>query len=104
MNDIKATLVIIGIAAVLTIATTTIRVQSALALVGPSCAECGASSLAPGTKAKSSGDAQQFAPGQQAKHIDPIQCHNAARICQAKDFAPGQEGLRAGIIGPELKK
>ena len=96
MNNIKATLIIIGIAAVLTIATT-IRVQPALALVGPSCAECGASSLAPGTEAKSPGNAQNFAPGQEAKI--PIFC----QAC-AKDFAPGQEGLKAGIIGPDLKK
>ena len=96
MNNIKAILVIIGIAAVLTIATTTIRVQSALALAVP-CANCGASSLAPGTEAKSPGDAQNFAPGQEAKI--PIFC----QAC-AKDFAPGQEGLKAGIIGPELKK
>jgi hypothetical protein len=96
MNNIKATLVIIGIAAVLTIATTTIRVQSALAL-GVPCSNCGASSLAPGTEAKSPGDAQNFAPGQEAK---------IGVFCQAcaKDFAPGQEGLKAGIIGPELKK
>ena len=96
MNNIKATLVIIGIAAVLTIATTTIRVQSVLAFV-PTCANCGASSLAPGTEAKSPGDAQNFAPGQEAKI--PIFCQGCA-----KDFAPGQEGLKAGIIGPELKK
>ena len=103
MNNTKATLVIIGIAAVLTIATTTIRVQSAKAF-GIPCSNCGASSLAPGTKAKSPGDAQQFAPGQQAKHISFRTCHDANRICQAKDFAPGQEGLKAGIIGPDLKK
>jgi hypothetical protein len=41
------------------------------------CQECAAPS-APGTEAKSPGDAQ--------------------------NFAPGQEGLKAGIIGPELKK
>ena len=96
MNNAETVLAIIGIAAVLTIATTT-RVQSVLALFPPPCSGCGASSLAPGTEAKSPGDAQNFAPGQEAKI--PIFC----QAC-AKDFAPGQEGLKAGIIGPELKK
>lgn len=97
MNNAETILAIIGIAAVLTIATTTtIRVQSAKAF-GIPCSNCGASSLAPGTEAKSPGDAQNFAPGQEAKI--PIFC----QAC-AKDFAPGQEGLKAGIIGPDLKK
>ncbi len=60
------------------------------------CQECAAPS-APGNEAVSPGDAQNFAPGQEAKI--PIFC----QAC-AKDFAPGQEGLKAGIIGPELKK
>jgi predicted Zn-ribbon and HTH transcriptional regulator len=102
MNNTKATLVIIGIAAVLTFATTTIRVQSALAFVPPSCHGCGASNLAPGQEAKLfplKDTPKDFAPGQEAKIIPPT-CIE----CGAKDFAPGQEGLKAGIIGPELKK
>jgi hypothetical protein len=78
--------------------TTIMTVKPVLALTGPSCSECGASSLSPGTEAKSPGDAKNLAPGQEAQ-LHGIPCPNCA-----KDFAPGQEGLNAGIIGPELKK
>ena len=77
--------------------TTILTVKPVLALAPPSCIGCGASSLSPGTYAKSPGDAKNIAPGQEAKI--PIFCQNCA-----KDSAPGQEGLNAGIIGPDLKK
>ena len=79
------------------IVTTIMSVKPVLALAPPSCSGCGASSLSPGTDAKSPGDAKNIAPGQEAKI--PIFCQNCA-----KDSAPGQEGLTAGIIGPDLKK
>ena len=78
------------------VVTTLVTVKPVLAFPIP-CQECGASSLSPGTEAKSPGDAKNIAPGQEAKI--PIFCQNCA-----KDSAPGQEGLKAGIIGPELKK
>src|SRR5215218_1607453 len=70
-------------------------VQPAYALIVPTCQNCGASELAPGEEGtKFPGDAQNFAPGQEAKIGVP--CNECA-----KDFAPGQEGLKEGIIGPE---
>jgi len=45
-----------------------------------------AKDFAPGTEAKSPGDASNIAPGQEAKIPVPF-CTN----CDAKDFAPGQE-------------
>jgi hypothetical protein len=80
------------------VVTTIMTVKPVLALAPPTCQNCGASSLSPGTEAKSPGDAKNFAPGQEAK-IPVPSCHNCA-----KDFAPGQEGPNAGIIGPGLKK
>jgi hypothetical protein len=53
--------------------------------------ECGASSLAPGSEAKSPGDAKNLAPGQQAEQ--PPTANTA-----------GKEALKAGIIGPSGKK
>jgi hypothetical protein len=55
------------------------------------------SSLSPGTEAKS-GDAKTIAPGQEAQ-LGHVTCQGCA-----KEFSPGQEGLSAGIIRPELKK
>ena len=73
-------------------------VQPAYAIAPQPCFACGASELAPGEEGtKFPGDAQNFAPGQEAK--GPVFCINCA-----KDFSPGQEGLETGIIGPDLKK
>jgi hypothetical protein len=55
---------------------------NALLLIGLK-AHC-AKDFAPGTEAKSPGDAQNLAPGQEAK--GPVPCVECA-----KDFAPGQE-------------
>ncbi|SRR6266487_4434803 len=77
--------------------TTIMSVKPVLAIV-VFCHNCGASSLSPGTEAKSPGDAKNVAPGQEAQFPVPF-CNGCA-----KDFSPGQEGLNAGIIGPELKK
>jgi hypothetical protein len=65
------------------------------------CIGCGASELAPGEEPKRPGwdpnDAPEDAPGQEAQILGPhcVGC--------AKDFAPGQEGLDLGIIGPPKK-
>jgi hypothetical protein len=62
--------------------------------VHPVCAfkiKCGASSLAPGSEAKSPGDAKNIAPGQQAEQPPTAD-------------TPGKETLKAGIIGPSGKK
>jgi hypothetical protein len=53
--------------------------------------ECGASSLAPRSEAKSPGDAKNLAPGQQAEQPSTVN-------------TPGKEALKAGIIGPSGKK
>jgi hypothetical protein len=83
---------------VLSIIMIMMTVKPVLAII-PTCQGCGASSLSPGTEAKSSGDAKNLAPGQEAKIPIPT-CQN----CDAKDFTPGHEGQNAGIIGPSLKK
>jgi len=61
----------------------------------------GASSFAPGQEAKIPGGscgacAKDFAPGQEAERPgwDPN---------GAPKYAPGQQGLEAGIIGPDIK-
>jgi hypothetical protein len=60
----------------------------------------GASGLTPGEEPKRPGwdpnDAPEDAPGQLAEGPHCIGC--------AEDSAPGIEALKAGIIGPELKK
>jgi len=62
----------------------------------------GASGLTPGEDPGAPGwdpnQAEEDAPGQSA-NIAPEPCDNCA-----KEFAPGQEGLKAGIIGPDIKK
>ena len=63
--------------------TTIMNVKPVLALAGPSCSGCGASSLSPGEEAKSPSDAKNFAPGQEA------QIGTTCPEC-AKDFAPGK--------------
>ena len=53
--------------------------------------ECGASSLAPGSEAKSPGDVKNLAPGLQAEQPPTAN-------------TPGKEALKAGIIGPSGKE
>ena len=73
-------------------------VQPAYAIAPQPCINCGASELAPGEEGtKFPGDAQNFAPGQEAEI--GVTCQECA-----VEFTPGDEGLEAGIIGPELKK
>jgi hypothetical protein len=82
-NSIKITIMTV---LAITLATTIVlKVQPVLALAGPTCQNC-AKDFAPGTEAKSPGDASNFAPGQEAKI--PIFCQGCA-----KDFAPGQEKI-----------
>jgi hypothetical protein len=84
---------------VLTIIIIMVTVKPVLAFPGPPCQNCGASSLSPGTEAKSplppcqECGAKDFAPG-----------HDAKSPGDAKDVTPGHEGQNAGIIGPSLKK
>jgi hypothetical protein len=76
-------------------------VQPAYAPPPAPCANCGASELAPGEEPQAPGwdpsGAEEDAPGQLAEIPVPT-CHNCA-----KEFAPGDEGLEAGIIGPDKK-
>jgi hypothetical protein len=64
------------------------------------CPNCGASELAPGEEPQAPGwdpnGASADAPGQEAE--GPATC-----IECAKDFSAGEEGLKAGIIGPDKK-
>jgi hypothetical protein len=84
-NSIKITIMtVLGITSATTI--TVLKVQPISAFAGPSCSGC-AKDFAPGTEAKSPGDAQNVAPGELAK-APPVPCQNCA-----KDFAPGQEKI-----------
>jgi hypothetical protein len=80
-NSIKITMMAVFFITLATISV--LKVQPALA-IGTTCQGC-AKDFAPGTEAKSPGDASNFGPGQEAK-APPVPCQNCA-----KDFAPGQE-------------
>jgi hypothetical protein len=85
MNIKIAIVTILSLTLVISAATTLQRLQIAYA-IGATCSGC-AKDFAPGTEAKSPGDAQNLAPGQEAS-IGPIPCNGCA-----KDFAPGQEKI-----------
>jgi hypothetical protein len=85
MNTKTVILTLLAVTLISAAATITMqRLQVAYAFSVP-CSEC-AKDFAPGTEAKSPGDAQNLAPGQEAKIPVPT-CPE----CGAKDFAPGQE-------------
>ena len=72
----------------LTLATTMVLKVQSVSAFGVTCSGC-TKDFAPGTEAKSPGDAQNIAPGQEA--LRPTPCPNCD--INAKDFAPGQEKI-----------
>jgi hypothetical protein len=82
-NSIK---IIIMTVLAITLATTMLLKVQSVSAIGATCQNC-AKDFAPGTEAKSPGDASNFAPGELAK-APPVPCQNCA-----KDFAPGQEKI-----------
>lgn len=86
------------VVAALTAAVTIVGMKPVFAISPAPCDLCGASDFAPGQEFKDdlkADSAKSFAPGQEAEQ-HCIGC--------VKELAPGQEGLEAGIIGPDLKK
>lgn len=100
MKPSRLTILVMAVAA-LTAAVTVVGMNPVFAIVPPTCHNCGASELAPGQEAEIGPlpcelCAKDFAPGQEAERPgwDPN---------GAPKFAPGQEGLAAGVIGPPKK-
>ena len=106
MRTSRLTILIIAVVAV-TAVVTVVSVKTVYAAPPIFCANCGASELAPGEEPKRPGwdpnGAPEDAPGQLAEKPKPVEVPPGPCEACAKDFAPGQEGLDLGIIGPPKK-